>query len=149
MRRHRHEIILVDEESTHRTALAARLTGEGFTVLPARHGRAALQLLTLGIRPCVIVVDVMKPSVAGTEFRRALSYEPAFANIPVLVMKALTTLDPQTSTPLAFARAFDARTLRERADQACPPSAGFRRPPSYRVADVARRRSRTHRALGG
>jgi CheY-like chemotaxis protein len=149
MRRHRHEIILVDDESTHRTALAMRLTDAGFTVLPARHGRAALQLLRLGIRPCVIVVDVMKPAVAGAEFRRALSYEPTFAGIPVLVLKALAPLDQQTSTPLAFARAFDVRALRERADQACPPSAGFRRPPSYRVADVARRRSRTHRALGG
>jgi CheY-like chemotaxis protein len=149
MRRHRHEVILVDEESTHRSALAARLTDEGFTVLPARHGRAALQLLTLGIRPCVIVVDVLKPSVAGTEFRRALSYEPTFTDIPVLVMRALAPLDQQSSTPLAFARAFDVRALRERADHTCPPSAGFRRPPSHRVADVARRRSRTHRALGG
>ena len=138
----------MDDESSHRTALAARLTEEGFTVLPARHGRAALQLLTLGIRPCVIVVDVLKPAVAGTEFRRALSYDPAFEGTPVLVMKALAPLDPQSSTPSAFARAFDVRMLRERAERTCRPCSGFRRPPSYRVADVARRKSRTRRAFG-
>lgn len=145
MRRHRHEVILVDDESAQRMALVARLTAEGFTVLPARHGRAALQLLALGIRPCVILVEVTKPSVAGAEFRRALSYEPAFCGIPVLVLAARDA----GHTAIAYANAFDVPGLRERADGACPPSAGFRRPSSVRVVDLARRRSRTHRALGG
>jgi len=145
MRRHRHEVILVDDESAQRMALVARLTAEGFTVLPARHGRAALQLLALGIRPCVILVEVTKPSVAGAEFRRALSYEPAFCGIPVLVLAARDA----GHTAIAYANAFDVAGLRERADGACPPCAGFRRPPSVRVVDLARRRSRTHRALGG
>jgi CheY-like chemotaxis protein len=145
MRRHRHEVVLVDEEGTHRVALAARLMAEGFTVLPARHGRAALQLLTLGIRPCAILVDVVKPSVAGAEFRRALSYEPTFWGMPVVVLAARDA----HHTATAHADAFDVEGLRERADAACSPCAGFRRPPSVRVVDVARRRSRTHRALGG
>lgn len=114
-------------------------------MLPARHGRAALQLLTLGIRPCVILVDVAKPSVAGTEFRRALSYEPAFCGIPVLVLAARDA----GHTAIAHANAFDVQGLRERADAACPACPGFWRPPSVRVVDVARRGSRTPHVLGG
>ncbi len=101
-----------------------RLLLADFDVTCARHGRAALQLLSLGIYPCVILVDVVKPSVGGTELRRALLYAEQFSRIAV---QALPVVDghiapkPNVSDVVSGVRAVAARE--------CPYVAVFRRAP--------------------
>lgn len=73
MRGHRHTIILVDDEGEARDALRDHLVAMEVDVLCARHGRAALQLTALGIRPCAFLVEVESPAVAGAELLRAAS----------------------------------------------------------------------------
>ena len=50
MRGHRHTVILVDDEGEMRDGLRDHLIATGVDVLCARHGRAALQLVALGIQ---------------------------------------------------------------------------------------------------
>lgn len=113
MRRHQHAVLLVDDDGETRAAVRARLEEIGMEVVCARHGRAALQLLSLGIAPCAMLVDVVKPQVAGAELRRALQYDAALRVIPVI---AITVGDP-----------VDFDHLRAAADDYCPYQSGLRR----------------------
>lgn len=133
MRGHRHGVLLVDEEGDLRDAVQELLTRRGLEVLSARHGRAALQLIALGFRPCVILVDLRKPSVAGAEFRRAQQYDPGLREIPVVVLTEWTP-------PL------DADGLLATADRHCAGGDAFRRS-AHRpgVLVPAARLSRVHR----
>ena len=95
MRRHRHLLLLVEDEGVFRDQLAELLTAHGFVVVCARHGREALQLLAGGTRPCLILLDLLKPKLAAAEFRRAQSYDPELRNIPVALLPvAMGTDEP-------------------------------------------------------
>jgi CheY-like chemotaxis protein len=93
MRKHRHSILVVDDDGGERDALSARLVAAGMDVFCARHGRAALQLMELGVDPCLIVVDVVKPGVAGAELRRALQYDERRRDTPVVVLRPAVDAD--------------------------------------------------------
>lgn len=104
-----------------------RLLLADFDVTCARHGRAALQLLALGIYPCVILVDVAKPSVGGTELRRALLYGDQIRRIAVQALPA-----PGGSFALKNSVADVVSGVREVAARECPYVAVFRRAPLER-----------------
>lgn len=99
-----------------------RLLLADFDVTCARHGRAALQLLALGIYPCVILVDVVKPSVGGTELRRALLYGDQFRRIAV---QALPPIDGQVALKSGIAEVVAG--VQGVAARECPYVAVFRR----------------------
>ncbi len=143
MRGHDHVVLLVDDDGETRDAIRDHLASIGTEVFCARHGRAALQLIALGIAPCVIVVDVVKPSVAGTEFRRALQYDVALRDIPVAVITCDRLLD-----------AVDFDHLRTAASEYCPHEASLRRdatPRSFATAFArpARERDTSRRLRSG
>jgi hypothetical protein len=127
MRGHRHLVIVVDAEGAERDAVSDHLLAHGIEALAARHGRAALQLLALGIRPCAMLVDVEKPSVAGAELRRALQYDPVGRTIAVGVLPPgrlrLHSGDGEPGLSLATVLASVLRS--------CPELAAFRRPASH------------------
>jgi CheY-like chemotaxis protein len=141
MRGHRHTLILVDDEGEARDALRDRLVADGADVLCARHGRAALQLVALGIRPCAFLVDVDSPDVAGAELRRALQYDPTLRSVPVGVLPPIRQRALRAGAPI------DAAELLRAASQYCPELVAFRRPASQdRLGAAVRplRRPRTH-----
>jgi CheY-like chemotaxis protein len=121
MRGHRHTVILVDDEGEGRDALRDHLMAMGVDVLCARHGRAALQLTALGIRPCAFVVDVESPAVAGAELRRALQYDAVLRLVPVGVLPS-RRVRASRSGP-----AIDVAELLRAAGQYCPDLVAFRR----------------------
>jgi CheY-like chemotaxis protein len=125
---HRHGILLVDEDDAFRAAVRDCLTERGMAVMPARHGRAALQLCALGFEPCLIVVDVHEPSVGGNELRRALQYDARLRDIPVVVLppRDAHRREPPTTGVLAVDHMLRA------AERACPLTVAFRRPPMDR-----------------
>lgn len=104
-----------------------RLLLADFDVTCARHGRAALQLLSLGIYPCVILVDVVKPSVGGTELRRALLYRDQFRRIAV---QALPPVEGPAALKAGIADVVE--SVQGVAARECPYVAVFRRAPLER-----------------
>jgi CheY-like chemotaxis protein len=134
-RGHRHSVLIVDEDAAARSFLEMRLLLADFDVTCARHGRAALQLLALGIYPCVILVDVVKPSVGGSELRRALLYGEEFHRIAV---QALPALDGRAAMKSDVADVIGG--VLGIADRECPYVAVFRRAPLDRrsAADAVR-----------
>lgn len=121
MRGHRHTVILVDDETGAREAIRAQLEAKGAEVLCARHGRAALQLVALGMRPCAFLVDVESPGVAGAELRRALQYDAGLRHVPVGVL-------PPLRLRVGRGAAVDVDELLRAATLGCDELVAFRRP---------------------
>lgn len=65
------KILVVDDESSIRTALAYALRREGYKVEMAVDGQEALDKVE-AFRPAVMVLDVMMPRVSGYEVCRKL-----------------------------------------------------------------------------
>ena len=61
---------------------------EGFQVELAANGRQALDRLTAGMHPCVILLDLMMPVMDGWQFRREQVRDRELADIPVIVVSA-------------------------------------------------------------
>jgi CheY-like chemotaxis protein len=78
-------VLVIEDDELLRFSLTQWLELEGHRVIEARHGREALSKLGGGLRPDVIVLDLLMPEMSGWEFRRAQLAEPALAEIPVLL----------------------------------------------------------------
>ena len=81
-------ILVVDDDDLIRDLLRALLQEEGYAVATAANGRAALDQLAAGLRPCLIILDWMMPGMGGAEFRAEQRRRPDLARIPVLVITA-------------------------------------------------------------
>ncbi|WP_267386724.1 response regulator [Sphingomonas sp. GC_Shp_3] len=77
-------ILLVEDEDMVRAVAERALTRQGYTVLTAEHGEAALELLASHPRPDLLVSDVMMPLMDGpTMVRHARKRYP---DLPILFM---------------------------------------------------------------
>ena len=77
-------ILLVEDEEMVRAVAERALTRQGYTVLTAEHGEAALDLLEAHPRPDLLISDVMMPIMDGpTMVRRARERYP---DLPILFM---------------------------------------------------------------
>ncbi|MEM5446930.1 response regulator [Paraburkholderia guartelaensis] len=79
--------ILVDDDPNILPPLRILLEAEGYRVLTALNGLAAMPVTAAG-RPDVIVTDWMMPAVDGVAFCRWLKADPATATIPVVMLSA-------------------------------------------------------------
>jgi CheY-like chemotaxis protein len=82
------EILIVEDDSALREALAQVLTDEGYELLSARDGLEAVNCLKKGHRPDVILLDLSMPVVNGWEFRMFQKRDPDLADIPVILITA-------------------------------------------------------------
>src|SRR5689334_6104245 len=79
-------ILVVDDDEDILEALRDLLRDEGYDVVAARDGRTALERLRGGLRPRLILLDLMMPTMNGYEFRREQRADPALAGIPTIVV---------------------------------------------------------------
>src|SRR5438128_8871587 len=82
-------VLIVEDDADLRDMMAQLLTIEGFSATTVANGREALDYLTRGDRPDVILLDLMMPVMDGWEFRRTQLADPALADVPVIVLSAL------------------------------------------------------------
>ena len=75
----------VDDADDLRALVRTVLESNGFDVIEAVSGRAALQELTAGIRPDVIVLDVQMPDLDGWDTLTAIRAEPDTADLAVIL----------------------------------------------------------------
>ena len=83
-------ILLVEDNDDVREMMAVALELGGHTVWTAANGRDALARLRQGVRPCLILLDLMMPVMNGWELRAALKADATLADIPVIVVSAVT-----------------------------------------------------------
>ena len=79
-------LLLVDDEDNLRSMLEAALRHSGFDVHPAASGRAALDVAA-GLRPDLIVLDVMLPDLDGFEVCRRLRQDGVRTPVVFLTAK--------------------------------------------------------------
>src|SRR5258708_32248690 len=68
-------VLVVDDEAAIRTALALLLEDNGYTVLQARNGAEALDLLHAIDQPVVVLLDQMMPVMTGLDILEAVVRE--------------------------------------------------------------------------
>jgi DNA-binding response OmpR family regulator len=77
-------ILVVDDEPTQREMLAEALEAEGFTIVTAADGRAAL-LKFRESKPDLVLLDLMLPEMSGVEVCRIIRAE---SGVPILMLTA-------------------------------------------------------------
>ena len=82
-------VLVVDDAPGSLGMLCDTLEGEGYTVLVAREGEAALQRLELVV-PDAILLDAVMPGLSGFETCRRIKADPTLAHIPVIFMTGLS-----------------------------------------------------------
>lgn len=83
-------VMVVEDERDVRESTRDLLEATGYTVTMAEDGQQALELLTAGAVPDLIVTDLMMPRLNGVELVRRLRSVPELALIPVIVVSGAT-----------------------------------------------------------
>lgn len=82
-------ILIVEDDADLREMMAQLLTLEGFKAEAVANGQDALEYLSKGDPPDLILLDLMMPVMDGWEFRRRQRQDPLVAGVPVVVLSAL------------------------------------------------------------
>src|SRR5437763_13458646 len=81
-------ILIIDDDPPILSGLSELLQAEGYNVAVAGDGRAALDQLRHGLRPSVIILDLMMPVMDGWDFRHEQMKDAELREIPVIVITA-------------------------------------------------------------
>lgn len=79
------KILIAEDSSTVRRVVAGRLAADGYQVVEAADGEAALRLARTE-RPDLVVLDKVMPKYDGFEVVRALREDPQTRDIPVVML---------------------------------------------------------------
>ena len=79
-----HNILLVDDSKTELHALSEMLTKRGYSVRTAENGEEAMKRLAEA-KPDLILMDVVMPGQNGFQLTRAITRDPRFADVPVIM----------------------------------------------------------------
>jgi DNA-binding response OmpR family regulator len=88
-------LLVIDDDHDILFSLQDALEMEGYQVSTARTGREALESLKGGLRPDLILLDLMMPDISGWAFRAWQRSDAELASIPVVIVsgQGLSTRD--------------------------------------------------------
>jgi twitching motility two-component system response regulator PilH len=78
------KILVVDDSSTDRFYLTEMLESAGFQVVALESGEACVEKAA-GIKPDLIIMDIIMTGLSGFQATRSLCKDPATANIPIIL----------------------------------------------------------------
>jgi two-component system alkaline phosphatase synthesis response regulator PhoP len=84
------KILVADDSATVRRLVVARLVADGYEVVEAEDGEAALRLAR-SERPALLVLDKVMPKLDGFEVVRALREDPETAALPIVMLTERTS----------------------------------------------------------
>lgn len=85
-------ILVVDDDHNVRHLLNLFLRSLGYSIVTAENGKAALDLL--GTTPVdLILLDMMMPVMTGLDLLKELKANPAFAELPVIIISSESDVD--------------------------------------------------------
>jgi CheY-like chemotaxis protein len=102
--RHTHRILVVDDDVGVRALFADVLRRSGADVTTAADGSEAVDQVANGLRPCLVLADVLMPRVDGWEMERALQH--LAPGLPVVLLtsdRLLTIRAPALDKPVSAA----------------------------------------------
>jgi two-component system response regulator MprA len=86
---YQHPLVLVVNDDEDMSETLREILQDRYSVVLAHDGREALQKLRDGVRPCIILLDLMMPVMSGIEFRREQLRDAELAAIPAIVLSAV------------------------------------------------------------
>jgi CheY-like chemotaxis protein len=81
-------ILLVEDDVELRDVLIVLFELNGYAVVGAQDGVEALTLMRNGLKPSLIIFDLMMPNKPGWEFRAEQLADPELAGIPTVAVSA-------------------------------------------------------------
>ncbi len=78
-------VLVVEDDANTREAMRSLLELNGYAVVTAADGSEALQRLRAGLKPCLILLDLMMPGMDGFEFVNEKRQDPRLAAMPVVI----------------------------------------------------------------
>ncbi len=81
------KILVTDDEKDIVELISYNLEKEGFSILKAYDGEAALRLVQLH-KPDLLILDLMLPSLSGIDVCKAIRNNPATASLPIIMVTA-------------------------------------------------------------
>src|SRR6201996_3946394 len=97
-------VLIVDDDPTQRRLIQAVLEREGFAVSQADGGDAALDRIATGLKPDVVILDLVMPNTPGIEVLKTLRAQGFTA--PVIVLTATGGVDTVVQAMQAGAQDF-------------------------------------------
>jgi CheY-like chemotaxis protein len=85
-------VLIVEDDPAIAAALGRFLDNAGYETSAATNGKEALDVLQQGVRPSVLLVDLMMPLMSGWELIECLHRDHTLSQIPVVVMSAYPKL---------------------------------------------------------
>ncbi len=86
-------VLVVDDDAAARELMRRNLQRDGWQIVEAEHGKAALEILE-NLKPAAILLDLMMPVMDGFEFLAEFNKREIAEQIPVIVV---TSKDPTSS----------------------------------------------------
>jgi CheY-like chemotaxis protein len=118
------DVLIVEDDTDIRLALEDLLRDEGYETEVASDGAEALDMLgaATGIRPKLILLDLMMPKINGWQLAEAIRDDPRLRDIPILVMSAGESTCRSHPTLRAFpflSKPIDPEKLRKHVARCC------------------------------
>jgi len=117
-----HPILVIEGDEDIRTSMLALLELNGYIAIGVQNGEKALTLLRAGLRPCVILLDLIVPG-DGWMFRKEQMADPELSQIPVIggaTIKAIQDhIDPALRVKDVMMKPFDLDRLFALLDRHC------------------------------
>jgi CheY-like chemotaxis protein len=104
-------VLVVDDDLDIRETLREVIEAEGFQVSCAANGAEAMHLLGSGMRPDLIILDLMMPVMSGWEFLAKMRGDEALASIPVAVVSASGGKTPPVGATCFFRKPIELDTI--------------------------------------
>jgi CheY-like chemotaxis protein len=119
-------VLVVDDEPDFCEIVRLILQIHGYDVITCRDGAEALALLRGGVRPCLILLDLMMPRMNGVQFREEQTRDPALRDVPVVILSGAGKVE-RTAAVLGvegFHKPIEPSVLVETVGRYCAPSHG-------------------------
>jgi CheY-like chemotaxis protein len=119
-------VLLAEDDLEIRDILQDLLEAEGYDVIPASHGRQAIEFLE-SVRddslPALVVLDLLMPLVDGVQVLETMKRDAKLSTIPVVVLSAAARERPAGAAaflrkPIPLQKLFD--TIRGFVDSGLP-----------------------------
>lgn len=82
-------VLVVEDDPPSRELVVRMLQKEGITVRESSNGREAIEVLQSGVKPDLIVLDLIMAEMDGFDFLRQVKPHPEWSKIPVVVVSSL------------------------------------------------------------
>lgn len=79
-------VLITDDDKLTREGLATMLRSRGHRVIEAEDGQQALELLTGGAAPDLVISDVRMPNMDGVELVEKIRHTEGLSQLPVIIL---------------------------------------------------------------